>query len=279
MTILAMLLLFVASAHASCWWPSDWGCHGHGSWSWGSCSCDANWGGSCCDAILACSSEFPDMCPQSNMVEKSFQCVDVSKDGPIRIGTAPLPPQMRGVFWLAEQGDSSALMSFAQSNDGAGLSQGALAKEPEDSFNYKIRVGGDKVWSFHDRATSWGLVEALDLIYSFRMNDAINPTQATIIPTGKNVGLTLDASWLLDFQMTLFPMGNHSVYKSSWVWGRPSSILGFQGGYYDLVQVIDEKGDKLEPAFSDWVKYCEDGSQTGETPGTLWYREADPVAA
>jgi len=81
------------------------------------------------------------MCPQSNMVERSFKCDAVSKDGPIRVGAAPLPPQMRGVFWLAEQGDSSALMSFAQSNDGAGLSQGRLAQEPEDGFQYKVRVG------------------------------------------------------------------------------------------------------------------------------------------
>merc|ERR1719199_1351865 len=100
----------------------------------------------------------------------------VGKNGPISIGTAPLPKTLRGVFWLAEQGDSSALMSFAKSNDGSGLSQGALDANPSDGYNYKIRVGGDKVWSFHDKATSWSLVEVLDLVYKFAFDSSSNPT-------------------------------------------------------------------------------------------------------
>jgi len=219
------------------------------------------------------------MCPFENMKVKSAKCETVGKDGPIRIGTAPLPPQLRGVFWLAEQGDSSALMSFAKSEDGAGLSQGKLALEPSDGFGYKIRVGGDKIWSFHDRASSWALVELLDLVYKFRFDNPQSPTEAQIIPSGENLnGFSLDAPWLLDFKMKLIPMGNHSKYPNSWVWGRPSAILGFEGGYYDLIQVLDEKGEKVEPAYSDWQAYCQNAEETGETPGQLWYREAEPVA-
>ena len=38
-----------------------------------------------------------------------------------------------------------------------------------------------------------------------------------------------------------------------------------------LVQVIDGAGIKL-PAFADWVKYCEDPEQTGDSsPGKIWF--------
>lgn len=228
--------------------------------------------------MLSCSGNSQNMCPFDNMIEQSHSCSAVDKSGPIRIGTAPLPSQLRGVFWLAEQGDSSALMSFARSEDGAGLSQGALAQTPSDGYHYKIRVGGDKIWSFHDKSTSWGLVELLDLVYKFTFDSPSNPTSGQIIPSGENLnGFDLNAPWLLNFGMKLFPMGNHSRYPNSWVWGRPSSVLGFEGGYYDLIQVLDEKGSKIEPAYSDWLEYCQ-GAETGSTPGQLWYREATPVA-
>lgn len=271
-----LVLAFVPGALASCWWPGDWDCHDHGSWSWGSCQCHANWQGECCDSIVKCGPG-PDYCPFENMKTKTASCEAVGKDGPIRIGTAPLPPQLRGVFWLSEQGDSSALASFARSNDGAGLSKGELDSNPSDGFNYKIRVGGDKVWSFHDRATSWSLVEVLDLVYKFAFDSSSNPTKAQIIPSGENLnGFDLNAPWLLDFQMKLYPMGNHSTYKNSWVWGRPSAVLGFEGGYYDFIQVLDETGAPIEPAYSDWQRYCR-SAETGSTPGQMFYREAEPA--
>lgn len=208
------------------------------------------------------------------MLERTHRCEAVSQKGPIRIGTAPLPETLRGVFWLAEQGDSSALMSFAKSNDGNGLSQGALNPDSSDGYQYKIRVGGDKVWSFHDKASSWGLVEILDLVYKFRFDSASEPTEAQIIPSGENLnGFDLNAPSVLDFRMTLLPKGTHSMYTNSTVWGRPSRVFGIEGGYYDLIQVMDENGYPLQPAYSDWQAYCK-SSETGGTPGELHYREA-----
>jgi len=215
-----------------------------------------------------------DLCPQEKMEAKTFSCAAVGRDGPISIATAPLPKQLRGVFWLAEQGDSSALMSFATSRDGDGLSQGELDANPADGYHYKIRVGGDKVWSFHDRASSWGLVEVLDLVYKFVFDSTTNPTVGQIIPSAENLnGFDLTATWLLNFKMTLMDKGTHPTYPNSTVWGRPSAVLGFEGGYYDLIQIMDENGDKLQPAFSDWVRYC-NSAETGTTAGTLHYREA-----
>lgn len=266
--------LLVSSAHA---WPCGWSCHGHGDWTWwkASCSCNADREGSCCETPKTCTTAMSDLCPQSKMMEKTAKCELVGKDGPMRIAGKNFPEALRGVFWLAEQGDSSALMSFAESNDGAGLSQGKLDPEPSDGYHYKIRVGGDRVWSFHDKASSWGLVEVLDLVYKFVFDDPAKPTVGQIIPSGENLnGFDLTATWLLNFKMTLLPKGTHQKYKNSTVWGRPSAVLGIEGGYYDLIQVMDETGYKLEPAYSDWVEYCQDGTQTGKTPGEIHYREA-----
>jgi len=248
---------------------------------WEDCKCHAGWEGDCCDIPVTCTAEHQKMCPFSKMQEKTAQCASISGAGPITVGTAAmgLPPVLQGVFWLTEQGDSSALMSFGTSNDGAGLSKLDLT---QSDYQFRIRVGGDKVWSFHDKAKSWGLVEAADLIYNFRMEGADgNPAQsideivgAQIIPSGRNLGhLALTATWLLDFRAELKPAGTHEQYASSVVWERPSKVLGVAGGYYDLVQVMDGEGNKLQPAFDDWVRYC-GTAETGETPGAIWYREA-----
>lgn len=212
-----------------------------------------------------------EICPQEKMIEHTASCSAVGKDGPISIGKAPLPKQLRGVFWLAEQGDSSALMSFAKSNDGKGYSSGALR---DGQYNYEIRVGGDRVWSFHDKSTSWGLVEIIDLVYKFAFDSVTDPKAGQIIPSGENLGgFDLNAPWLLDFAMKLLPEGSHPLYSNSTVWGRPSAVLGFEGGYYDLIQIMDENGDRIEPAFSDWVTYC-NAAETGSTPDQIHYRRA-----
>lgn len=248
---------------------------------WEDCKCHPGWEGDCCDVPATCNAELEEMCPFSKMQEKTAQCATVSADGPITVGTAAmgLPSSLQGVFWLTEQGDSSALMSFGTSNDGAGLSRLDMT---QGDYQFKVRVGGDKVWSFHDKATSWGLVEATDLIYNFRMEGADgNPAQsadeivaAQIIPSGRNLmGLALTATWLLNFRAELKEPGTHEKYTSSVVWARPSEVFGVAGGYYDLVQVIDGEGNKLQPAFDDWVSYCA-STETGDTPGSIWYREA-----
>lgn len=261
-----------------------WSCN-HGSskwWIFSSCDCDAGWEGKCCDMPSSCSEGMEPLCPWAKLQEKTSQCSAMSDTGPIRVGKAEdgLPTSMQGVFWLTEQGDSSALMSFAQSKDGNGLS--AFTMTPSDGYQIKVRVGGDRVWSFHDKASSWELVKGLDLVYNFRMEDADGGVPSTaediaaaqIIPSTANFGFELDLPSVLNFRAVLAPEGSHSKYTDSVVWGRPSAIFGFEGGYYDLVQVIDGEGNKIEPAFGDWVKYCEDASQTGSTPGEFHYKEA-----
>lgn len=261
---------------------------GYGTWPWAwdlfnvKCQCDPGYGGRCCDGPTTCATGAKDMCGASRYETKSHKCSEVTGEGPLSNKWQNLPKSMQGVFWLTNQGDSSALMTFGASDDGGGLSSGVLE---EGDVNYEIRVQGDRVWSFADQASSWELVEGIDLVYKFRMDSATEPTKGTIDPSSPVLGLTLGegTKWLLRFDVELVPFGTCTeectadstctCYPNSITWARPSAILGLSGGYYELVQVIDADGVKVQPAFDDWVAYCEDGSKTGDSPGYMWYHQ------
>ena len=101
-----------------------------------------------------------DACPQSAMASRQVACESALDAGAMRIGGGALPEALRGVFWLTDQGDSSALMSFAQSNDGGGYSTGVVTPT-SGGGRIEVRVGGDRVWSFSDDASSAMLVDVL----------------------------------------------------------------------------------------------------------------------
>lgn len=213
-----------------------------------------------------------ELCPR-DMLElksaptKSFGAAQMT---PMRIGTAPLPPQARGVFWLRDQGDSSSLMSFAQSNDGNGVSPGSIPSNGE----YKIRVCGDRTWSFADESFNWEASQVMDLIYTFKFDSSSDPKYARVVAGG---GRAASIVWkavtlAIEFGLELVEE-EHPRYKSSVVWDRPSRIAGYELSSYQAVQVMDEDGNKLEPAFSDWVAYNQ-LEATGDTPDKIFYFEA-----
>eukprot|EP00588_Corethron_pennatum_P013965 CAMPEP_0194277324 /NCGR_PEP_ID=MMETSP0169-20130528/9681_1 /TAXON_ID=218684 /ORGANISM="Corethron pennatum, Strain L29A3" /LENGTH=257 /DNA_ID=CAMNT_0039021269 /DNA_START=200 /DNA_END=972 /DNA_ORIENTATION=+ len=216
------------------------------------------------------------LCPQERLEVNSFSCTDVSAAGPITLGTADhgLPENLQGVFWLQDQKDSSALMSFAPSNDGQGLSVWN-----NDESNIRVRVGGDKVWSFHTEGKAWELVEGIDLVYDFRFNNATNPTESNIIPQAMNWnGFSLDGAkeFVLDFNMNFIPPENHEDrFPDAVTWARPTFILGqnIESSYYEIVQVLKGNGDTTS-AFDEWVKYCE-SPETGNSTGTIFYHAID----
>ena len=193
-------------------------------------------------------------------------CNSQGKNGPIRVGNdANLDERLKGVWWLQEQGPSSALMSFASSGDGCGDSTGN-----SNSNSYKVRVFGDKVWSFHDDTFIRTLVQTCDLTYAFRFerDSRGRVNHAAITPTG--CGLTVPNGWFLAFNMTY---KESAKYPNSHVWERNSFVAGSEAESkrYDLVQVQDKNGNKLQPAFDEWVNYCNDKAETGGTPGKFHY--------
>jgi hypothetical protein len=171
-----------------------------------------------------------ELCPQDKLTSQGVACASVDGSGAtLNIGTAPLPTELQGVFWLTEQGDSSALMSFAQTKDGGGISTGEVGTATSSTGatvgKYRVRVGGDRSWSFHDRSTNWRLAHWLDLIYNFELEYASDGSgsivAAQIKPEAGNLfGFTLPP-WLLSFRATVT---RNARYTNSVVFRRDSSV-------------------------------------------------------
>ena len=258
---------------SKCW---TWCSQGKCSWSWSGCECRCNqgWEGSCCNVESKCRPGTSYICDWSKMKERTFSSANVVSGNPLTNEWEKLPEQLQGIFWLKDQGDSSSIMSFGKSNDGSYLSTGELDASKE--HQYSVRVGGDRTWSFNDKAKSWVLVEALDLIYKFKFNSATDPTYADIIPYARNLGITVSWTGLLNFQMRLMTADEKEErLKDTVVWARPSTVLGIEAesSYYELTQIIDGNGKKTA-AFDNYVAYTLT-EETGETPGTIHYREAN----
>jgi len=254
--------------------------YGSALWYQTTCTCNTGYEDVCCDKPTHCRTSMDALCPRSMLDLKSAPTAvfDGPDTLPMRIGTAPLPVQARGVFWLRDQGDSSSLMSFAQSNDGQGISPGTI---PADG-KYKIRVCGDRTWSFADESFNWEASQAMDLIYTFNFDNATDPKNARVIAGG---GSPLSVVWTavtlaLDFALELMVnndgsyTGAHETYATSVVWDRPSRFLGQTVSSYQAVQIINEHGEPLQPAFNDWKAYNM-LPETGNTPGTIYYFEAE----
>jgi len=249
------------------------GCvHGSRRWWERACTCSGGWTNVCCDRPPTCTTSMDVLCPRDMLELKSAPTAAFGsgETTPIRIGTDPLPPQARGVFWLRDQGDSSSLMSFAKSNDGQGVSPGAIPENGE----YKIRVTGDRTWSFADESFNWEASQVMDLIYTFRFDSATNPTYARVVAGGGSVASVVwkAVTLAIEFGLELLETP-HPRYNTSVVWDRPSRFAGVEISSYQAVQIMDEKGEKLEPAFSDWVAYNQ-LAETGSSPDTIYYFEA-----
>ena len=201
---------------------------------------------------------------------------EVVKGFPLSKEWDDLPAQMKGIFWLKDQKDSSSIMSFGKTNDGGHISSGTYDNNGE--YQYSVRVGGDRSWAFADRSTSWKLVEFLDLVYNFQCDGKPNdPVSCDIHGESRNLGLVLKQEWLLNFKMELLDDSEkeEKLRGKAVVWGRPSSVLGqnIESSYYELTQIIDANGEKT-PAFEDYVAYAK-SSAAGSTPGVIHYRKAN----
>eukprot|EP00933_Yihiella_yeosuensis_P000155 TRINITY_DN100246_c0_g1_i1.p1 TRINITY_DN100246_c0_g1~~TRINITY_DN100246_c0_g1_i1.p1 ORF type:complete len:395 (-),score=55.35 TRINITY_DN100246_c0_g1_i1:395-1579(-) len=211
---------------------------------------------------------------------KSCMASDVKDDYPLRTGKAPLPESLRGVFWLSGQGEGSALATFAgPSSDGGGCSAGHLIGTEKPK--YKIRCGGDRSWAEASRQPQKNH-HFFDLIYHFVFDSADNPAKAQIYPEWQFIPAPFTFERVLDFEMEL--QEKDGEYPGSKVWLRKT----YHGGSemlditYKLIQIIDETGARIEPAFSKFVAYQEsvNADDPSKKPGLIYYREiADTKSA
>mmetsp|Transcript_108924 Transcript_108924/g.347749 ORF Transcript_108924/g.347749 Transcript_108924/m.347749 type:complete len:381 (-) Transcript_108924:62-1204(-) len=206
---------------------------------------------------------FPKLAPVGAL--KTVQAKDVTGGFPLRTGTAPLPLALRGVFWLSDQKDSSAMMTFGgPSNDGGACSTGQLMDD-----RCKIRCGGDRSWAEDGKAPT-NNHDKLDLIYHFAFDDASNPTKGQIYPEWAALSsIAMSIEHLMDFEMELI---SDEAYPGSVVWRRDTAFAGMNAKSveYMVVQIIDESGQRIQPAFSKFLGYQESSERS--EPGVLYYR-------
>merc|ERR1712176_320826 len=119
-----------------------------------------------------------------------------------------------------------------------------------------VRVCGDRVWALADHKTTTPFIEAADLVYHFVFDSATDPKHCQIFPEAKSLGITLTADWILNFDMSLLEEG-HKEFPGSVVWLRTSFVFGTEAKSkeYALVQVINGKGERIEPAWGKFEEY------------------------
>jgi hypothetical protein len=207
---------------------------------------------------------------------QSFKIADVESAGPMTPADSSFPAALRGVFWLSGQKDSSALTTFAP-NDQADCSWCSYGKLILN--RYLVRVMGDRVWAFATAdSAGYDLANGLSLVYDFSFDSATNPTFATIYPIVTelgNFGARLSTqTWLLNFDMSLLSSEESEAlgFGSSVVWVRKSYAFGVEitSSRYYLVQVVDEKGQRIEPAWSKFFEY-QTSDEAGSQPGEIFY--------
>ena len=106
------------------------------------------------------------------------------------------------------------------------------------------------------------------MIYTFQFDSPTDPKRCHIYPEFRNLGVALgaDAEWALDSDMNLTRPTASTTLRGRSVWSRPSWIYSKEMGTYALVQVIDERGAVIEPAWSRLSAYRRAPTQ-GDTPG------------
>jgi len=213
---------------------------------------------------------------------KSVKVDDITGDGPFHIGKDPMPVNMRGLFWVQAQDDSSCIATMGgPTRDAGGCSPG---KMPADA-KYRIRVCGDRTWAFADKDVgTLKMVAELDLVYRFEWDSQTEPTFAHIFPELMAKGGVMPMpEWLMDFDIKLVPEGM-AEYPGSVIWQRITKLLGSgalepkegesNAGTYKLVQIIGADGKRIEPAFAEFAKAMHD-KKAGDEPGVIWYHEID----
>lgn len=210
---------------------------------------------------------------------------EVTGDGPLNNNWSKLPTQLKGVFWLEDQGHQSTLMSFGgpTPDSAAGFSTGQIS----DDGSYATRLCGEGVWCFGDEAHGSHAEQASDKCYVWQFDDPEDPTFADICMynafTEKWIDFRKIPGWAVRFTMRIMTP-HESGYENSVCWKRVSTFLTrepartlqctecFLAYCYQLTQVIDEHGNRLEPAWSDMVAHMEENCLPS---GAIYYRSKE----
>lgn len=225
----------------------------------------------------------------------SFNLTEADAQGkplPIPVGTSPLPEALRGIFWLTKQNASSAIATFAGLGTTTDSKDCQWCSRGEMTLNgLRLMPVGDCHWAFATLGegreivsgvtlSGYGLGKDLKVVYDFAFDDGENPTFGHIRPIVNAIGtylgnLLADQTWIAEMNMTLLTPDEVAAttdYPGSKIWRRRTSA---QNGSvdlfpYDLTQIVDEDGNRIQPAWDAFVQY-QQSEVAGTSPGILHY--------
>lgn len=218
------------------------------------------------------------------------------------IGKKPLPAQLRGILWFTNWTNGPAMMSFGgpiASTPNDGCSSGRIGKDGR----YCIRENGDGTFASASKSNliySYELARSCDKHLKYKFNSATNPTHADMAAVigacprnpdtchkvlekigdiGPALGLDPEFTGI---DMTLIDCVDHKhhlsgkEYPNSFCWGRRNWGPHKEGPdqlAYIMVQIVDEDGKPLEPAWSDFVAEQSNPLITGLPTGLIMYHD------
>lgn len=193
----------------------------------------------------------------------------ITGDFPIARGVAPLPPQLRGIFWLQDQDSGSALMSFSGGSGHPLISTGAI----DDDGRYFVSLTRYYKWSWARGRAEMLFVKKQNAVYEFQFDDPDDPTHADIILHSGHQGNAQDGGLLpscVHFDMSLgdSDLEDDEGFPGSVIWTRNSYVcctcFGLASYKYKLVQVMDEHGKRIQPAWDAFKEYISTHDEEGK---------------
>lgn len=196
---------------------------------------------------------------------------DIDANGPVYIGKEPLPARFQGVFWLVDDG-GDALVSFGKpegGDDSVECNNGKLSEDTEANSEYKycttvstVRPGG---WTFQAQGTPWpfggAFPTAADEFYrtcgtkwKFCLDAMDEPTKLKADPIAQRglpcVNVFAAASTTGEYKGTK-DGGEYWRVTTKAVGVIP--LPSFIPGNFDMIQVMDADGSKIQPAWDNFA--------------------------
>lgn len=197
---------------------------------------------------------------------KHYSPLDITADGPMYIGKAPLPAKLQGVFWLVDDGgDALISLGAPPGSDGSGrCANGKLVQKEADKFCSSISTVRPGQWSYQ-QVTKPGLsggkfptvadkfYDSCAIEWKWCFNSEDDPTVFKADPVQHRSAC-----------VNVMAMGTtHGKYEGE-KWGghywRVTTLgLGVVPlpdwllGNFDMIQVMDGNGQKIQPA---WDKFA-----------------------
>lgn len=198
-----------------------------------------------------------------------FDVANINSSGPVFIGKAPLPEKIQGVFWLVDDGGDAVVSFGAPAGGGSGeCSNGKLTKQAgSDSYCSSISTVRPGGWIFQGIATPPGISggkfpSSADSFYrtcgtkwQFCFDSDTNPTSFDAKALA-----TRGLPCVNVFSLATTTGEYKGVKSGGHYWRVTTKAMGviplpsWCPGNFDMIQVMDGNGDKVQPAWDMFAK-------------------------